>query len=135
MSSSAPSSPSARGETPSAFSFIGRLRPTLPRPDIIKQVEEAIQNAPVGDSTISDVRKIIWQRRRFVLESHIQKKKSKGRRSWIGKHGFFLAELNRDDTVKEYLWACRLCDERGKATFFKAQSTSSSIDHLKKYVS
>ncbi len=87
---------------------------------------------PAGDSTISDVRKIIWQRRRFVLESHIQKKKSKGRRSWIGTRGFFLVELNPDDTIKEYLWACRPCDERGKATFFKAQSTSSAIDHLRK---
>ena len=71
----------------------------------------------MGNSTISDVQKITWQRRSLVLESHIQKK-NKGRRSWIGSQGFFLAELNPDATVKEYPWACRLCDERRKATFF-----------------
>ncbi|KAK4031704.1 hypothetical protein C8A01DRAFT_21132 [Parachaetomium inaequale] len=63
---------------------------------------------------------------------HIQKKKSKGRRSWVGSQGFFLAELNPDDTVKECLWACRPCGERGKGTSFKAQSTSSAIEHRRK---
>jgi hypothetical protein len=113
--------------------LLGQPRRSIPRPNnlLIKQVEEASQNAPVGNSTISDVPKIIWQQRHFVLESHIQKK-SKGRRSWIGSQGFFLAELNPDDTVKEYVWACRPCGERGKGTFFKAQSTSSAIEHLRK---
>src|SRR6187549_858095 len=69
--------------------------------------------------------------RRFVIEAHISKKRSKGRRSWIQTHGDFLAKLKPDDSILEFVWACRACDQAGRPSFFVAQSTSSSIDHLK----
>ncbi|KAL2198328.1 hypothetical protein P885DRAFT_33005 [Corynascus similis CBS 632.67] len=135
MSSSVPPTPSpASGQTLSGSSSIGRPYQRLSRSDITKQVDEANLNAPVGYSTISELPKIVWQKRRFVLESQIQQKNSRGRRSWIGSHGFFLVELNPDETINESVWACQPCDKRGKATFFKAQGTSSAIDHLRKQV-
>lgn len=106
---------------------------TLLRPEpfsFIKQVEAAVAINPVGFPSIPDLPSIVWKSRRFVLESHLDRKRSKGRRSWITAHGDFLAELGPGDGVKGVVWSCRICGQRNRPQFFVAQSTSSSIRHL-----
>ncbi|KAH8661838.1 hypothetical protein BGZ61DRAFT_368768, partial [Ilyonectria robusta] len=102
---------------------------TLLRPEpfsFIKQVEAAVAINPVGFPSIPDLPSIVWKSRRFVLESHLDRKRSKGRRSWITAHGDFLAELGPGDGVKGVVWSCRICGQRNRPQFFVAQSTSSS---------
>jgi hypothetical protein len=118
--------------TPSQQSMSDAFSLMRPRPKAIgKQIKEASVIAQPDASTISDLPKIVWMNKRFVIEAQVSKKRSRGRRSWIQAHGDFLAELNPDDSILEYVWACRACDEAGRPSFFVAQSTSSSIEHLK----
>jgi hypothetical protein len=99
---------------------------------VASQVEEALLHASPEDQTVADLFKIRWKQRSFVLESAINKKASRGRRSWIGAHGWFLVELGPHQTAKSAVWACRRCDEARKPQFFVIQSTTSAADHLKK---
>lgn len=112
---------------PSAFS---RLRSKLKT--VAKQIEEASTTAVPDVSSVAALPKIHWRTRSFVLESQLDKKRSRGRRSWILNYGDFLAELGRDDQVKGHVWSCRACSETGSPQFFIAQSTSSSMEHLRK---
>jgi hypothetical protein len=84
------------------------------------------------DASIEDLYRICWGTRQFVDAALLDKKKSRGRRSWINAHGWFLAELKADNTVDGEIWCCRLCDNRGMPQFFSAQSTSSAANHLRK---
>ncbi|TVY73962.1 putative AC transposase [Fusarium oxysporum f. sp. cubense] len=90
----------------------------------------ALTLASTADSSVDDLYKIIWGQRRFVIASLLDKRKSRGRRSWIGNHGWFLAELRKDNTSSGDIWCCRLCDNKGAPRFFNAQSTSSASAHL-----
>jgi hypothetical protein len=121
------STPSSQERPATAFSLI---RP-LPK-SISKQVEEAQAAGSAAADTVADLQKVTWRSRRFVLESQLYKQRSKGRRSWIANDGYYLAELNPDDTIRGIVWCCLLCDQRGKPQFFVAQSTSSSLEHLRK---
>ncbi|KAG6980228.1 putative AC9 transposase [Fusarium oxysporum f. sp. conglutinans] len=111
--------------------------PTFPhlgsRPkSIAKQYAAALALASTTDSSVHDLHKITWGQRRFVIASLLDRRKSRGRRSWIGNHGWFLAELKRDNTSSGDIWCCRLCDDKGAPRFFNAQSTSSAQAHLYK---
>ncbi|TVY73959.1 putative AC transposase [Fusarium oxysporum f. sp. cubense] len=97
---------------------------------IAKQYDAALTLASTADSSVDDLYKIIWGQRRFVIASLLDKRKSRGRRSWIGNHGWFLAELRKDNTSSGDIWCCRLCDNKGAPRFFNAQSTSSASAHL-----
>ncbi|KAM5529549.1 transposase-like protein [Fusarium oxysporum f. sp. phaseoli] len=97
---------------------------------IAKQYDTALTLASTANSSIDDLYKIIWGQRRFVIASLLDKRKSRGRRSWIGNHGWFLAELRKDNTSSGDIWCCRLCDNKGAPRFFNAQSTSSASAHL-----
>jgi hypothetical protein len=106
---------------------------TLLRPEpfsFLKQIEAAIAVVPVGFPNIPNLPSIVWRNRRFVLEAHLDRKRSRGRRSWIRAHGDFLAEIEADGDVKAAVWSCRPCARRNKPQFFVAQSTASSIRHL-----
>ncbi|KAI8416996.1 hypothetical protein FOFC_03309 [Fusarium oxysporum] len=72
--------------------------PTFPRlgsrpKSIAKQYAAALALASTTDSSVDDLHKITWGQRRFVIASLLDRRKSRGRRSWIGNHGWFLAEL------------------------------------------
>ncbi|KAF5701051.1 hypothetical protein FMUND_14060 [Fusarium mundagurra] len=97
---------------------------------IAKQYDAALTLASTADSSVDDLYKIIWGQRRFVIASLLDKRKSRGRRSWIGNHGWFLAELRKDNTSSGDIWCCRLCDDKGAPRFFNARSTSSASAHL-----
>ncbi|KAJ4148684.1 hypothetical protein NW765_017551 [Fusarium oxysporum] len=97
---------------------------------IAKQYDAALTLASTADSSVDYLYKIIWGQRRFVIASLLDKRKSRGRRSWIGNHGWFLAELRKDNTSSGDIWCCRICDDKGAPRFFNAQSTSSASAHL-----
>lgn len=99
-------------------------------PNFLKQIEAAAAVSPDGNTKVSDLPSIVWRTRRFVLEAHLDRKRSRGRRSWITKYGDFLGELEGSETVKSVVWSCKACARRNKPQFFIAQSTSSSIRHL-----
>ncbi|RKK80768.1 hypothetical protein BFJ71_g15816 [Fusarium oxysporum] len=74
----------------------------------------------------------VWRNKRYVLEESLSRKGSKGRKSWIKRHGFFLVEIDTNDSPLSPYWACRLCDAKGQPEFFAAAATSSAADHLRK---
>ncbi|KAG8664278.1 hypothetical protein FPOAC2_14192 [Fusarium poae] len=118
------SSPSS-SPPPPTFSRLGSRSKV-----IAKQYDAALALASTADSSVDGLCKIIWGQRRFVIGSLLDKRKSRGRRSWIGNHGWFLAELRKDNTSSGDIWCCRLCDDKGAPRFFNAQSTSSASAHL-----
>ena len=123
--SSTPSLPTTPG--PSVFTLMtGRAK------SIATQVDEALAEASPNDETVSDLYKIVWKDRRFVLESLLYQKTCRGRRSWIKDHGWFLIELGPQDVVRGPVWACSRCDASRKPQFFAVRSTTSSTDHLTK---
>jgi hypothetical protein len=104
----------------------------LPRPrsrlrTIAKQYDEAAQQTITHTD---EPYKIVWGSRTFVISGILNKKKSRGRRSWITREGWFLTELTTTGKVKQDVWCCRRCDAYGKPQFFSAQSTSASQGHL-----
>lgn len=111
--------------------------PTFPRlvsrpKSIAMQYHAALASATTADPSVNDLYKITWGQRRFVIASLLDRRKSRGRRSWIGNHGWFLAELKRDNTSSGDIRCCRPCDNKGIPRFFNAQSTSSTQAHLYK---
>ncbi|KNB16799.1 hypothetical protein FOXG_14855 [Fusarium oxysporum f. sp. lycopersici 4287] len=111
---------------PSAFSF---LRP--PR-NLASQFELTTQSALPDHPTVADLPRAVWRNKRYVLEESLSRKGSKGRKSWIKRHGFFLVEIDTNDSPLSPYWACRLCDAKGQPEFFAAAATSSAADHLRK---
>ncbi|KAM5527636.1 transposase-like protein [Fusarium oxysporum f. sp. phaseoli] len=82
--------------------------------------------------TVADLPRAVWRNKRYVLEESLSRKGSKGRKSWIKRHGFFLVEIDTNDSPLSPYWACRLCDAKGQPEFFAAAATSSAADHLRK---
>uniref|UniRef100_A0A8H7K1G7 BED-type domain-containing protein n=1 Tax=Bionectria ochroleuca TaxID=29856 RepID=A0A8H7K1G7_BIOOC len=111
---------------PSAFAL---LRP--PR-NLASQFELTTQVALPDHPIIADLPRAIWRNKRYVLEESLSRKGSKGRKSWIKRHGFFLVEVDTNDIPLSPYWACRLCDAKGQPEFFAAAATSSAADHLRK---
>jgi hypothetical protein len=105
--------------------FLSRPRSRLR--SIAKQYDEAAQQTITHTD---EPYKIIWGSRIFVIAGVLNKKKSRGRRSWITREGWFLTELTSTGKVKQDVWCCRRCDGYGKPQFFSAQSTSASQGHL-----
>jgi hypothetical protein len=109
--------------------FLSRPRSRLR--SIAKQYDEAAQQTITHTD---EPYKIIWGSRIFVIGGVLNKKKSRGRRSWITREGWFLTELSTTGKVKQDVWCCRRCDAYGKPQFFSAQSTSASQGHLLRLV-
>ncbi|KAF5268120.1 hypothetical protein FOXYS1_993, partial [Fusarium oxysporum] len=111
---------------PSAFAL---LRP--PR-NLASQFELTTHTALPDHPTVADLPRAIWRNKRYVLEESLSRKGSKGRKSWIKRHGLFLIEIDTNDSPLSPYWACRLCDAKGQPEFFAAAATSSAADHLRK---
>ncbi|KAJ3453164.1 hypothetical protein MRS44_018819 [Fusarium solani] len=111
---------------PSAFAL---LRP--PR-NLASQFELTTQVALPDYPTVADLPRAIWRNKGYVFEESLSRKGSKGRKSWIKRHGFFLVEIDTNDIPLSPYWACRLCDAKGQPEFFAAAATSSAADHLRK---
>ncbi|KAG7404443.1 putative AC transposase [Fusarium oxysporum f. sp. rapae] len=90
--------------------------------------ESALPDHP----TVADLPRAVWRNKRYVLEESLSRKGSKGRKSWIKRHGIFLVEIDTNDSPLSPYWACRLCDAKGQPEFFAAAATSSAADHLRK---
>ncbi|KAF4966507.1 hypothetical protein FSARC_5821 [Fusarium sarcochroum] len=76
------SSPSSSPPSPPTFSRLSSRSKA-----IAKQYDAALALASTADSSVDDLYKITWAQRRFVVASLLDKRKSRGRRSWIGNHG------------------------------------------------
>ncbi|KAJ4217252.1 hypothetical protein NW757_014642, partial [Fusarium falciforme] len=114
---------------PSPRSAFALLRP--PR-NLASQLESTTQTALPDHPTVADLPQAVWRNKRYVLEESLSRKGSKGRKSWIKRHGLFLVELDANDSPSNPYWACRLCDAKGQPEFFAAAATSSAADHLRK---
>uniref|UniRef100_A0A0D2YHT6 Uncharacterized protein n=1 Tax=Fusarium oxysporum (strain Fo5176) TaxID=660025 RepID=A0A0D2YHT6_FUSOF len=84
--------------------------------------------------TVADLPQEVWRNKRYVLEESLFRKGSKGRKSWIKRHGLFLVEIDTNDSPLSPYWACHLCDAKSQPEFFAAAATSSAADHLRKYM-
>ena len=115
-------------QEPSAFSL---LRPSK---SLASQLEREPSAAVPDHPTIADLPQAVWRNKRYVLEESLARKGSKGKKSWIRRHGLFVVELGADNTLLNPYWACRLCDAKGQPVFFAAAATTSAADHLRKYV-
>lgn len=107
--------------------------PTFPRlgsrsKSIAKQYDAALALASTAYSSVDDLYKNTWGQRRFVIASLLDRRRSRGRRSWIGNHGWFLAELKRDNTSSGNIWCYRLCNDR--ARLIKQSELNSFIQEL-----
>jgi hypothetical protein len=119
-------SASQASSAPNAFAQI-RSTPS----SFIKQVNDALASDIHGFVSASELPQISWRGKRYVLEQHLHRNKSKGRRSWIKDHGFFLLELVGDETKAAY-WACQACSLRNNPQFYNVQSTAAPLEHLRK---
>jgi hypothetical protein len=100
---------------------------------VAKQIEEAIRLMNPNVTNVADVYKINWGSKTYILDGFFNKKKSRGRRSWIADHGWYLTELDSTNKPASEMWTCKLCDEKGKPFFVKTQSTSGAARHLQRY--
>ncbi|KAF6804545.1 transposase-like protein [Colletotrichum musicola] len=70
---------------------------------------------------------------RYVPANDVATSSTRGRTSWISRHGLFVRELRRDGvTLGKSFWACGLCDHRKVNRLFVASSTASPIYYLEK---
>jgi hypothetical protein len=122
------SSPTVQG-TPQPLSALLSLHQLKP---VAKQLEEASIAALPNNPTIEDLHKVVCGPRRFVLESQLSKRGSKGRKSWIRHHGEFLVELDRVNKPIGPYWCCSYCARCDRPEFFAVTATTSAIEHLRK---
>jgi hypothetical protein len=105
---------------PSAFALLRSPR------NLASQFELTTQSALPDHPTVADLPRAVWRNKRYVLEESLSRKGSKGQRSWIKRHGFFLVEIGTNDSPLSSYWAYRLCDAKGQPEFFAAAATSSA---------
>jgi hypothetical protein len=100
---------------------------------IAEQLRDARQLASPHQLELTDLPKAIWHTYRYVDASEIDKKKTRGRRSWVAHHGFYLTQVDATGTraLKMY-WICRRCNESRRPAFYEASSTSNAMAHLAK---
>ncbi|KAF5261576.1 hypothetical protein FOXYS1_7734 [Fusarium oxysporum] len=95
---------------PSAFALLQSPR------NLASQFELATQTALPDHPTVAD----------------LPQAGSKGRKSWIKRHGLFVVEIDTNDSPLSPYWACRLCDAKGQPEFFAAAATSLAAEHLRR---
>ena len=128
MSDSEPSTQQEQPQQPAPVSAFPELR-RRPK-NIIKQIEDAAAFKSDSDvSNVAELPQLFWGDRRFVMEDHLYRENSRGRRTWVKDHGYFLAELERNLDVKGVIWVCRRCAP-SRPQIFAAKSTSSPMRHL-----
>ncbi|KAK3360852.1 hypothetical protein B0T24DRAFT_495000, partial [Lasiosphaeria ovina] len=114
---------------PSIFSQM-QSRP----PSIAAQAADALTAAPVVEGSVEDLPRICWAGKHYVLDSHVLGPCSRGRRSWVMGHGWFLAGITARGALipGREVWCCRHCDQQRKHVTYDASSTSSASTHLAK---
>ncbi|KNB04833.1 hypothetical protein FOXG_19422 [Fusarium oxysporum f. sp. lycopersici 4287] len=112
---------------PSAFALLRSPR------NLAIQFELATQTPSPDHPTVADLPQAVWRNKRYVLDEPLSRKGSKGRKSWIKRHGFFVVEIDTNNSPLSPYWACRLCDAKGQPEFFAAAATSSAADHLRRF--
>ncbi|KAK1973883.1 hypothetical protein LZ30DRAFT_641246, partial [Colletotrichum cereale] len=70
--------------------------------------------------------------KRYVLECQLSRKRSRGRTSWVRHYGVFLVEVLAGDQLSSPFWCYTYCDNKGCPKFFRAITTSSTVEHLRK---
>jgi hypothetical protein len=77
-----------------------------------KQIDEASIADISNVSTVQQLPKITFKdrtsTRTFVLEIHLDKKRSKGRTIWIRHYGDWIVEVDGEDAAKLTYWSCRI---------------------------
>ncbi|KAH7142517.1 hypothetical protein DER46DRAFT_674344, partial [Fusarium sp. MPI-SDFR-AT-0072] len=97
-----------------------------PPRNLASQSELTTQVALPDHPTVADLPRAVWRNKRYVVEESLSRKGSKGRKSWIKRHGFFLGEIDTNDSPLSPYWVCRLCDAKGQPEFFAVAATSSA---------
>ncbi|KAK7571656.1 hypothetical protein V3481_018867 [Fusarium oxysporum f. sp. vasinfectum] len=113
---------------PSAFALLRSPR------NLASQFELATQTALPDHPTVVDLPQAVWRNNRYVLEEPLSRKGSKGRKSWIKHHGFFLVEIDTNDSPLSPYWVCHLCDEGSHRIFESSQGADidPSIDETER---
>ncbi|KAG7416648.1 hypothetical protein Forpi1262_v016740 [Fusarium oxysporum f. sp. raphani] len=112
---------------PSAFALLRSPR------NLASEFELATQTALPDHPTVADLPQAVWRNKRYVLEESLSRKGSKSRKRCIKRHGFFLVEIDTNDSPLSPYWACHLCDAKGQPAFLAAAATSSAADHLRRF--
>jgi hypothetical protein len=89
-----------------------------------KQIDEASIADISNVSTVQQLPKITFKdrisTRTFVLEIHLDKKRSKRRTSWIRHYGDWIVEVDGEDAAKLTYWSCRICAKRSRPKLYSA---------------
>jgi len=85
---------------------------------------------------IQDLPFVTHHRRRYIRDSNVARigdsNRKRQRRSWIGRWGVFLREIDKDYRALEDYWLCRLCDKRYSTQLYAVAATTSAIEHLRR---
>src|ERR1700694_2074364 len=85
---------------------------------------------------IQDLPFLTHHRRRYIRDSNVARigdsNRKRQRRSWIGRWGVFLREIDKDYRALEDYWLCRLCDKRYSTQLYADAATTSAIEHLRR---
>ncbi|KNB18731.1 hypothetical protein FOXG_22350 [Fusarium oxysporum f. sp. lycopersici 4287] len=85
---------------PSAFALLRSPR------NLAIQFELATQTPSPDHPTVADLPQAVWRNKRYVLDEPLSRKGSKGRKSWIKRHGFFVVEIDTNNSPLSPYWAC-----------------------------
>ncbi|KAH7118209.1 hypothetical protein B0J13DRAFT_198386 [Dactylonectria estremocensis] len=97
---------------------------------VAKQAASASVTALPSNPQLEDLPVITWRNKRFFLESHVARKGSRGRSSWIKDYGVFLIELDSNNQRLDTVWCCQLCDKQGAPRFFKIKATTTAQEQV-----
>ncbi|KAL0929973.1 transposase-like protein [Colletotrichum truncatum] len=117
--------------TPLTINTLQRLQSPI---QLVTEVKTSLVATIPINTTISDLHKILWENRRFVLEEQVSRKGSRGKKTWIRDHGILLTKLDSQGQASSSCWCCCRCDVKGRPKFFSAAASSSPADHLRRYV-
>src|SRR4051812_9537787 len=102
---------SQASDAPNIPNAFARIRSTPPH--FMPQIEAALTANIRAFAAVGELPQIHWGGKQYVLEQHLQRAKSRGRRSWIKDYGFFITEILAGET-KGAFWACRACSQRNR---------------------
>ncbi|KZL65794.1 transposase-like protein [Colletotrichum incanum] len=99
---------------------------------ISTQVASSLAATLPTNPSFRDLPIIRYHNKRYILESQLSRKRSRGRSSWVRHHGVFLVEVLATDQPGNSFWCCTRCDDKGRPEFFGAIATSSAAEHLRR---
>lgn len=117
-------SPLLRADTPTlSINAFSNFRRAL---SIVDQVSDVF-NFPFN-ADISQLLSIIVQNRRFFREEWLHRKRK--RWSWVGDHGTYLVEINREFKLMQTWWSCNICDAKNRPQLYRTASTNAVNNYL-----